>query len=450
MLTIWATILKELLELRRDRAGLMVLLVMPMALVLIVSLVQDNVMQATGEAPIRVLFVDRDGSFLGEAIAKQLKTGGGLDLVYRLKGEPVTEEAAKRAVVKGDFQFSVIIPAGTGAAFKEMIRKRAKAAIVMKGRPTPKAMLSKSAGQAGVIVYFDPAVQGAFRTAVVNALQRVILGIEFQEQAAVLAETFPAELKKAMSGMMKPFMGAVPIPIPTPEMSFKMDTAPVLKLTEEVAFNSRLLKRPTAAQQNVPAWALFGMFFIVVPLSGSLIRERQTGTMRRLMTMPVSPLTLFAGKLCAYVLVCLVQFALMLCAGCFVLPLLGTSGLVLDHQLLTVAAIALAAALAATGYGIMVGTLAKSYEQASMFGAVSVVIAAALGGIMIPVYVMPRYMQDISCISPLAWGLNAFQDVFVRGGNLSTVSREISLLLLFFVVTITVSWLALRRNRTGA
>ena len=72
MLTIWATILKELLELRRDRAGLMVLLVMPMALVLIVSLVQDNVMQATGEAPIRVLFVDRDKSFLGEVKIDQL------------------------------------------------------------------------------------------------------------------------------------------------------------------------------------------------------------------------------------------------------------------------------------------------------------------------------------------------------------------------------------------
>jgi len=443
MLTIWATFLKELLELRRDRAGLLVLLVMPMALVLIVSLVQDNVMQATGEAPIRVLFVDRDASFLGKAIDTQLKKGGGLDLVYRLKGEPVTEEAAKRAVVKGDFQFSVIIPAGTGAAFKERIREKAQGAIVMKGRGAPEAKPSAGAAQAGVIVYFDPAVQGAFRTAVVTSLQRVILGIEFQEQAAVLAETFPAQLQKAMSGTMNPFM-ATPL---APEVSLKLDTEPVLKLTEEVAFNSRLLKRPTAAQQNVPAWALFGMFFIVVPLSGALIRERQTGTLKRLMTMPVSPLTLLVGKLCAYVLVCLVQFALMLCAGCFVLPLLGTSGLVLGDHPLAVAAVALVAALAATGYGIMVGTLARSYEQASMFGAVSVVIAAALGGIMIPVYVMPRYMQDFSYVSPLAWGLNAFQDLFVRGGNLATVTREISLLLLFFVVTMTVSWLALRRNR---
>jgi ABC-2 type transport system permease protein len=446
MLTIWATFIKELLELRRDRAGLLVLLVMPMALVLIVSLVQDNVMQATGEAPIRVLFVDHDDSFLGKAISQQLKSGGGLELVTQLKGEPVSVAAARKAVVQGDFQFTVIIPAGTGAAFKETVRTRAKSAIVSKGQEVPATSPPAGGEQAGIIVYFDPAVQGAFRTAVINSLQRVVLSIEFQEQAAVLAETFPLELKKVMSGAMNPFMAVVP----APEMSFKMDTAPVLQLTEEVAFHSRLLKRPTAAQQNVPAWALFGMFFIVVPLSGTLIRERQTGTLGRLMTMPVSLLNLLAGKICAYVLVCLLQFALMLAAGCFVLPLLGTSGLVLDHQLLTIAPIALVAALAATGYGIMVGTLARSYEQASMFGAVSVVIAAALGGIMIPVYVMPRYMQDISIVSPLAWGLNAFQDVFVRGGNLGTAAREIALLLLFFIVTITASWLALRRNRTGA
>lgn len=445
MLTVWATIIKELLELRRDRAGLLVLLVMPMALVLIVSLVQDSVMQATGQAPIRVLFVDQDQSFLGERIGKQLTAGGGLDLVTRIKGNPVDAEAAKKAVVKGDFQFSIIIPAGAGAAFQETVRKRAQGAVVAKGKEPEPAEPALPAG-APITVYFDPAVQGSFRTAVSNALHRVVLGIEFQEQARVLAETLPAEVRKAMSGTMNPFM-AVGL---APEVTFRIDTAPMLKLNEEVAFNSRLLARPTAAQQNVPAWALFGMFFIVVPLSGSLVRERQTGAMTRLMTMPVSALSLLAGKLCAYLLVCLAQFALMLAAGCFVLPLLGASGLALDLRLLTLAPIALAAALAAAGYGIMIGTLARSYEQGSMFGAVSVVIAAAVGGIMIPVYVMPRYMQQVSGVSPLAWGLNAFQEVLVRGGDLGSAAREISLLLLFFMVTITTSWLALRRNRMGA
>lgn len=447
MLTIWATIIKELLELRRDRAGLLVLLVMPMALVLIVSLVQDNVMQATGESAIRVLFVDNDRSFLGENIAKLLKSGGGLELTTKINGEPVTEEAAKRAVLKGEFQFSIIIPAGTGATFKEKIRKRADSTIIIKGKKRAESKKLSSTREAGITVYFDPAVQGAFRTAVVNALERVVSGIEFQEQAAALSTSFPKELKKSMNEIMKPLIGDSSTPIPTPDLSFKMDTTPVLKLTEETALNGHILKKPTAAQQNVPAWALFGMFFIVVPLSGSLIRERQSGALKRLMTMPVSPLSILIGKICAYLLVCLLQFALMLAAGSYLLPLLGTAGLEIGPEVVTIIPVVLAASLAATGYGLMVGSLARTYEQASMFGAVSVVIAAALGGIMMPVYVMPRTMQDISAFSPLSWGLTAFQDILVRGGSLQSALPEVLYLLFFFVATITVSGLAIRNNR---
>ncbi len=436
MLAIWATFIKELLELRRDRAGLLVLLVMPMALVLIVSLVQDSVMQATGEASIRVLFVDSDRGILGESIAKQLKSGGGLNLVTTLKGEQVTEERAKQAVVKGDFQFAVIIPVGSSKVFREIIRERAKKTLVISGKETSQRKPLKEADKAGLVVYFDPAVQGAFRTAVLNSLQRAVLGLEFSELAAMLSTTFPAEMKKTL-----------PEGAPFPEMSLKMDTAPVLKLTEEVAYNSRLLKRPTAAQQNVPAWALFGMFFIVVPLSGALIKERQAGTLRRLMTMPVTLVALLTGKLCAYVLVCLLQFSLMLAAGIYLLPLLGTSGLEAGAELATIIPVALAASLAATGYGLVVGSLAKTYEQSSMFGAVSIVIAAALGGIMIPVYVMPRHMQDISTYSPLSWGLTAFQDIFVRGGSLHSVLPEISYLLLFFAVSISISGFVMHKNR---
>jgi ABC-2 type transport system permease protein len=207
------------------------------------------------------------------------------------------------------------------------------------------------------------------------------------------------------------------------------------------------MKWPTAAQQNVPGWALFGMFFIVVPISGVLVRERQTGTFNRLMTMPVSPASLLAGKVGAYLLVCSAQFALMLAAGVWVLPLLGTAGLKPGVEFLRAIPVVAAASLAATGFGLMVGTLAKTYEQASMFGAVAIVIAAALGGVMVPTYVMPHLMQKISVVSPLGWGLTAFQELFVRGGGLRAVVPELSYLTLFFAASIAVSGFALRGSR---
>jgi ABC-2 type transport system permease protein len=113
---------------------------------------------------------------------------------------------------------------------------------------------------------------------------------------------------------------------------------------------------------------------------------------------------------------------------------------------MTLIIIALSAALAACGYGILLGTMARTYEQASSFGAVSVVIAAAIGGIMVPVFAMPSLMQKISLFSPLSWGLNAFLDVFVRGGNIRSVLSDVTLLVLFFLVTTLTAWFNLSRK----
>jgi len=64
-----------------------------------------------------------------------------------------------------------------------------------------------------------------------------------------------------------------------------------------------------------------------------------------------------------------------------------------------------------------------------------VVIAAAIGGVMVPVYVMPTAMQTLSQISPLAWGLNGFVELFVRGGDLRSIVPNIAALLGFFIST---------------
>ena len=445
MTTLLATIRKELLELRRDRAGIMVLLVMPMALVLIVALVQDNVMRATGETPIRVLLVDSDNGFLGRAIEKQLRGEAGLELIGKNGAGDVTEEAARKALADGDCRFYILIAPGTSARLREQVRRRADESFVPTSRPAKRAA---NIAVPGLAIHFDPAVQGAFRTAVVNSLQRVLLGIELREKGAALSDAIERKMQREIGGGI-PLPPGLDAAKHAPPIRFELDTEPVLTLSEAPDSGGRWAGRPTAAQQNVPAWALFGMFFIVVPVSGALIRERQSGTFRRLMTLPISLAGLLAGKVIAYTLVCTAQFVLMVAIGVFVLPLLGTSGLVVGAEGPVVGIIALSAALAATGYGIMVGVLARSYEQASVFGAVSVVIAAALGGVMIPVYVMPRSMQAVSVLSPLAWALNAFQDVFVREGTLRTVVPNLGRLTLFSFATLSVAWWSLRRSRSG-
>ena len=82
---------------------------------------------------------------------------------------------------------------------------------------------------------------------------------------------------------------------------------------------------------------------------------------------------------------------------------------------------AFAAALAAIGYGIAIGTIARTHQQAAIFGSISVVILAALGGIWVPVFMMPPFFRVISTASPLNWGLNGFYDILVRNASLTDV-----------------------------
>jgi len=181
------------------------------------------------------------------------------------------------------------------------------------------------------------------------------------------------------------------------------------------------------------------MFFIVVPLAGQIITERQNGILKRLLVTPVSYFAILLSKVIVYLTVCLSQFFLMLLVGFKVLPLFGSPQLEIGANYLALLAVALAAGLAATGFGVVVGTVMRNHQQASTFGAVIIIIAAAMGGVMVPVYVMPELMQKISVISPLAWGLNAFLDVFLRNGNLISVLPNFARLMAFFGIAISIS-----------
>jgi len=116
------------------------------------------------------------------------------------------------------------------------------------------------------------------------------------------------------------------------------------------------------------------------------------------------------------------------------LPTLDVSG-----RLFLLFIVAIFSGLAAIGLGLLLGTLAKTQEQSAPFGATFVVILAALGGVWVPVFIMPKFMQVLSNISPMNWGLNAFYDVFLRQAGFKEIIPEITLLFLFFIITTLIS-----------
>lgn len=408
---------------------------MPAVLVLVITLVQDNTMKSLGESDTEILFIDNDGAMVGRRMETALSKADGVQLIKALNGKIPDRQTAIQAIVDGRFQLCLVVPEGISASVKASARKAARYALSPDGGGADPPLPT-----AEVEIYFDPTVMGGFRSAVNNLLQWVLLQIEVQEKMAQLAEQLPhyiqATMKKSLGPMAAGMMGG-----DSPDLKLQWKPEAILKVRASSALGTDIVKTPNAVQQNVPAWSLFGIFFIVLPMAGSFIKERLWGVEHRILSLPVSYLTIVAGKVCAYTLVCMIQFGLILMIGKTVLPLLGTSHFELGASATAAVVVALAAIFAATGYGILLGTAVKSYEQASMFGPISIVIAAALGGIMVPVYAMPAFMQKISVVSPLAWAQNAFLELFVRGGTLQSVLPYILLLLGFAIACIAVAWL---------
>jgi ABC-2 type transport system permease protein len=204
---------------------------------------------------------------------------------------------------------------------------------------------------------------------------------------------------------------------------------------------------PNSVQHNVPAWTLFAIFFIVLPLSINIVKEKTQGTFVRLRTNPVSNSIVLAGKTVTYLIICMIQFYMMVAVAIFLFPHLGLPSLHVQGHLFMMGVVALFSGFAAIGFGILLGTIAKTQEQSAPFGATSVIILAAIGGVWVPVFAMSKAMQIIAASSPMNWGLNAFYDVLLRNGSLLDILPEISLLFLFFIITTTIALLYDKKKR---
>ena len=202
----------------------------------------------------------------------------------------------------------------------------------------------------------------------------------------------------------------------------------------------------TAVQQSVPAWLVFGMFFVVIPIAGVLIQERNDGTLVRLRTFKASPMTVLAGKLLAFMLLNWMQLIFMLVVGHWVVPLLGGDTLQLNIAFGWFALMVVSTSAAAVGLALLIASYARNFEHAAALGGGLNVILAAIAGIMVPRMLMPPALQNISEWSPMGWALDGMQSVFLGDPDGAFILPRMGLLLTFSTICLLLSWRSLRRE----
>ncbi|MFZ1688963.1 MAG: ABC transporter permease, partial [Flavobacteriales bacterium] len=111
-------------------------------------------------------------------------------------------------------------------------------------------------------------------------------------------------------------------------------------------------------------------------------------------------------------------------------------------NVLSLLLVAICVGAAATSFGVLVGALSSTQQRSAVFGSSAVVILSAIGGIWVPLYIMPEAMKAIGRLSPLNWSMEAFNSVLLRHGSFAELLPYLLPLIGFAIVCLFVAILA--------
>jgi ABC-2 type transport system permease protein len=407
MIRILYILKKEFLLIIRDIHAVTVLFIMPAVFIMIMSLAMRDLFELHGAVSIDVLAVNLDA---GKKSGPFLKA---MDELHTFRFHLMEKEAAadrvadhvKEQMLARDYKFALIIKEN----FSAFVEKN-----------------GKGADQKPLELFVNPAVNVQTQLVLKSALDGKL--------AKVAWDAFIDRIGSLLE------LGGID--------REKLTAADESMVEVHYVYKAGQYSRiPSAVQQSVPAWLVFSMFFIVIPISNTFISEREQGTLMRLKSMNVSRFYLIMGKMAPYLLINAIQVVIMIAMGVVIVPLCGGTALTLGDSLGGLVLIAASVSFSAISMALLIASAARTTEQATTVGGVLNIIFGALGGIMVPKFVMPGFMQDLANLSPMSWGLEGFLDIFLRNGNVFDVLPKSLYLFIFGVVMLALTAISLRKRR---
>lgn len=417
MKRILATLIKELQLLAKDRTGITVLFIMPMLLVVLMTLIQNEAYKSLNESGIPVLLVNHDQDSLGFAIEKGFADNPMCDLTVD-RGEQFGEiKKVRESVLQGEYLIALIIPSGATDKLRNDLGQMMDSYL----NGDSVINMEQAFRQIEFEIITDPLARQSFVMAMSSGLKEVV--------ASIKTKVFFQIVTQKINGVI----GS------TNQVSFPDEDFFVFE-ESSAATDENNSYIPNAVQHNVPAWAIFSIFFIVLPLAGSIISERTTGVYVRMHTFPGTYLSILSGKIITYIGIAIAQFLIVLALGKLLLPMMGLPVLYIGENIGSLSMLTLAVSITAVGYGFLIGTVFDTPQQSAIFGGISVLIMSALGGIWVPLNIMPEHMQQIANISPLNWALKGYYELFIKGGDWSDIQWQVLKLTLFFISSVLLSY----------
>lgn len=400
MRAVLAFALKELKLLGRDPGGLTMLFLLPAMFILVLSVALQGAFSSSRTSEkMTVLLVDKENGQFADLLMEGLEASGFFDVIVAQDGELLTVEAGRRLIEQGAHDVMIVIPDGATEALSFAVDET-------------------------VEVVADPAMSSEFLVAIEAAVER-----------------------SAHLGSLRGFVARSHLDVEGEDLTaFVSDRG--LRVGRSYVASQRAQGHPTAVQQSVPGWTIFALFWIGQILCINIISERESGAYRRILVSPVRLAHYVVGKVLPFVGINLLQAVFMFSIGVFLLPLLGCPPLSLGDPL-ALLLLTVATSLVSIGFGLLMAAVSRTVLFAASMSAALLVIMTVIGGIMVPKFVMPKVMQDLTLVVPQGWALDGYLDVLVRGYDLSEVVGEIAGLLAFAALFFTVAIARMKRTLDG-
>ena len=417
MYKLWATIKKDYRILCRDKVGVIFMFVMPIVLAIVITAVQNSTFELVNDNKVPLLLCNRDQGEASSQLIAAIEKVGMFELKQVAKTQ--TDKQIIDRMHSKDALTAIIIPQD----FSLKIRSKAKnitsqalnnvGIAIDAGKPP-------TGSAEPITLYYHPVLQESFRQSIKGALRS---SLQLVESKQIIKNLYFSLNEKEIPDSLENIII---------KNNFTINEIPV---SRDGSRNT-----PNATQHNIPAWTIFAMFFIVISLGSNVVKEKLNGSYIRLKTLPTNYIIALISKQITYLFVTMIQAAIIFAIGIWLFPIMGLPKLNLPSDLSGLLIVSLICGWCAVSFAICIGVFAQTQEQANGIGAGSVVLLAAIGGLLVPSFAMPASFRIVMKLSPLHWCLEAFYGLFLEGGQLKDILMNIFPL---FVITILIQLISL-------
>lgn len=370
--------LKDIRLFLSDRRAVLMTFFMPIALISIFAMAYGGESERNAR-PVSLLVSDQDRSEKSKSVISQLDSIPGLELTV------MPLDSAERLVKTGEESSVLLI----GKGFADSIQSG-------KNMPLDLRYDELKAAEVGIL-----------QQALAGNIGRII---GLMRMAEIKQPALPDSVMQQMPAGMPPAKPA--------GAGLKMTP-----LLEEKQSSPGLI-------HAVAGTAVMMLLFGLTALGAGLLEEKENGTLKRLLYSPLEPTSILYGKVIASIIVAFLQLSVLFLYASFVF------NLDLMKNLPSLLLMMFATSFACAGFGTFLASVAKSRQQVQMLSTLLVLSMSAIGGSMIPSFLMPAFMQKLSVISLNYWSIQGFYDIYWRNLEFTDTAFLMRPLMLFIIGTV--------------